>query len=110
MIDRIDLLLKEKSITRKKMSEDLGIGKNQLKKWEKGEATPNKAIIFGIADYLGTTPEYLLGETDIKEKPTGAGELSQDNKELFNLCLSLPPEKRQQAYDYLRFLASQSKE
>ena len=64
MIKKIDLLLKEKEITRKKLSEDLEIGKNQIKKWEKGEAVPNKATLFGIAYYLCTTPEYLLGATD----------------------------------------------
>lgn len=47
-----------------------------------------------IADDLNTTPEYLKGETDIKEKPTTETDdgLSQEFKSLY--C-QLTPEQRE---------------
>ncbi len=90
MIKRIDLLLKEKEITRKKLSEDLEIGKNQIKKWEKGETAPNKATLFGIAYYLCTTPDYLLGNTDSPTKEEATIVLSSDEIRLINSYRSHP--------------------
>ena len=49
-----------------------------------------------IANLLSTTPEYLKGETDQKEKPateTGSG-LSDYDSRVLAWFYSLPPEKR----------------
>lgn len=61
---------------------DVAAGRNQLK--------PDR--LAQIADILGTTPEYLRGETDIKEKPAENGELSEDDIKLLTICHQLPPE------------------
>lgn len=78
-IERVRQLLKEKGMYGKDMLADLEINKNQLTRWEKEDTVPTKAVLIAIADYLETTPEYLLGETDIKEKPVADDELSQNN-------------------------------
>lgn len=61
---------------------DVAAGRNQLK--------PDR--LAQIADILGTTPEYLRGETDIKKKPAENGELSEDDIKLLTICHQLPPE------------------
>ncbi len=68
---RLDQLLREKQITRKKFSEDIEISKNQVKRWESG-TIPNKSTINVIANYFGVTVEYLLGKTESlnEQKPT----------------------------------------
>lgn len=73
-IERVRQLLKEKGIYGKDMLADLEINKNQLTRWEKEDTVPTKAVLIAIADYLETTPEYLLGETDQKEKLSANGE------------------------------------
>lgn len=78
-IERVRQLLKEKGIYGKDMLADLEINKNQLTRWEKENTIPTKAVLIAIADYLETTPEYLLGETDIKEKPSASGEPEGSN-------------------------------
>ena len=78
-IERVRQLLKEKGMYGKDMLADLEINKNQLTRWEKEDTVPTQAVLIAIADYLETTPEYLLGETDIKEKPVADDELSQNN-------------------------------
>lgn len=66
---------------------------------------PRRATLHRIADYFGVTVEMLLsGE---KEKPTDNGELDNEILMLYN---QLPPDKRKQADDYLRFLVQNSKQ
>lgn len=67
-VERVRQLLKEKGIFAKDMLSELGINKNQLTRWEKEGTLPNRAILIAIADFLDTTPEYLIGETDVKER------------------------------------------
>lgn len=62
--DRMLLLMKEKKITKKQISADLGIGINQIKYWEKNNNYPDADVIRRIADYLGTTASYLLELVD----------------------------------------------
>lgn len=47
-----------------------------------------------IADILNTTPEYLKGETDIKEKPADLV-VSGKDKELLDLIERLTEDQRQ---------------
>lgn len=108
-IPRLFLLMKEKGITAATLSKDLRISKGNISDWKFGRAAPSTLALATLSDYLGTTPEYLLGETDIKEKPTGAGELLFDN-EIFKLYQSLSPELQKQADDYLKYLASKSQD
>ena len=50
---------------------------------------------------MNTTPEYLKGETDEKEKPTGAqaDELSEYDARVLAWFRSLPQEKRKAILD-----------
>ena len=68
-IERMLSLMQEKGITRRKMATDVGIGINQIKYWQDNGNVPNALTIEKIADRLGTTPDYLLGKTNKKEKP-----------------------------------------
>ena len=69
-IERLEQLRQEKGITRKKLLEDCKLGKNQFTYWEKNNAIPTPSVLFVLARYLKVTPEYLLGESDDKEKET----------------------------------------
>lgn len=59
------------------------------------------------ADALNTTPEYLKGETDQKEKPasTTADGLTPAGKELLQFIESLPPEKQKLALKIIKPLS-----
>ena len=106
-IKRVRQLLKEKGIYGKDMLADLEINKNQLTRWEKENTIPTKAVLIAIADYLETTPEYLLGETDIKEKLSANGELDELDNEIIRVFSSLSDEKKKAALEYLAFLKQQ---
>ncbi len=62
-----------------------------------------------IADLLNTTPEYLKGETDIKEKPSGeeAEGLSEEDRAIMELLNSLPENKKKRALRVLDLLLNE---
>lgn len=65
---RISKLLKEQNIQRKVFQEDLGFSKNAVSEWMSGFTKSYRKKLPEIAKYLNVSIEYLLGETDIKEK------------------------------------------
>lgn len=82
---------------------ELGLNKATFSNW-KDDSVPHARTLEKIADYFGVSVEMLL--SDEKEKPTDNGELDNEILMLYN---QLPPDKRKQADDYLRFLVQNSK-
>lgn len=80
---RLNELKAEKGVSQKEIRNALGMGKNSFGYWRNG-VTPNRSTQLLLAEYFGVSVEYLMGETDIKEKPaTDEGdELSQEFKSL----------------------------
>lgn len=68
-IDRIKLLAREHGIKIKYICEKLGLAETYLSNVKNGKDRMTDARLNIIADILHTTPEYLNGETDEKEKP-----------------------------------------
>ena len=64
--DQMLSLMKEKNISRKKISEDIGFGINQIKYWQTHGTTPSADVSSRIADSLGVTVDYLLGKEDAR--------------------------------------------
>ena len=63
-IEKLNALLKEKNITRAKLSEDLKFGKNQIKYWETHGNIPNGAILQKLADYFNVSADYFLSNEE----------------------------------------------
>ena len=91
LIERIDLLCKERKIRPTTAYIESGVGKNF--KSNLSVANPTLGKITLLAEYFGVAREYLLGETDKKEKPTGAGELSGKKKQIIERIKLMPDEK-----------------
>ena len=64
---RIDNELAKKNISRVKMSEDIGLPKHLVAQWKQRGTIPSADIAFKIAQYLGTTVEYLVTGTESNE-------------------------------------------
>lgn len=71
----IDLKLKEKNISARKMLLDLHLSNNLITKWKKGNV-PSMGKITAIAEYLNVPVSYLLGEVQ-------AFELLSDEEQFF---------------------------
>ena len=95
-IDRVLQLAKERGVTQAFICVRLGLARTYLADVKNGKNQLPENRLAIIADLLNTTPEYLKGETDIKEKPTGESTdgLSEYDARVLDWFHSLPPEKR----------------
>ena len=60
MVDKIKLLLKERSVAVSKFCEDVGIAKNAMSEWKSGRIKPGIDTVVKIAEYFGVSTDYLL--------------------------------------------------
>ena len=103
-IDRIKTAAKEKGVTLKFLCDKIGKRRTYIGETEiRGGTIPDSELKI-IADVLDTTPEYLRGETDKKEKPSKNGELSQMEKEMLRRLTALAPEMQDKAMEFLALL------
>ena len=90
--------IKEKRLERGWSQRDLAArmgysNHSTLAKIETGKVDLNQSKIAQFADVLGTTPSYLMGWEDKKEKPAQTDELSEKKKILMRFVESVPEEK-----------------
>ena len=69
-LTRMLSLLEQQQKQQKDLADFLGINKNNITDWKSGKSKSYNKYLYQIATYLNTTPEYLKGETDIKEIPS----------------------------------------
>ena len=107
-VDRIKSLAKYRGIKYSTIAAELGLNANFLNDIALGKCSLSAGRLERIADFLGTTPEYLRGETDEKNKPAPKNENEPivDTNELnlivqFYKCFSEEGQKElmQKAFD-----------
>ena len=95
--NRILALRKERGLTRERLAEMADISVQFFADIEKGRKTMTVTTLLKLASaLLVTTDTIVTGKKDI---------LSDVEEELWNLCVSLPPEKQKQAAKLLRAFA-----
>lgn len=93
-VDRIMELAKTQGIKLSYLAGLFGLGRTYFQDVKKRNADIPEDRLIVIAEKLHTTPEYLKGETDQKEKPvTDFG--NGPNKELLDLIEQLTEDQRQ---------------
>lgn len=63
-IERLLDLLNKRGITKNKMLSDLNLSRGSIVNWQNRGTIPSGETLLKIADYLGTTTDYLLGKSD----------------------------------------------
>lgn len=99
---RFEELIEELGIKKTFIAEKLGKSPSICQDWKRGKSQPNADQLKIVADILDTTPEYLTGETDTKEKPVPT-EDELDNI-LINLLKELTPEESAKAASFVQGL------
>ena len=66
MYNRIRDLREDRNLTQKQIAEMLGMSQTGYSKYETGENDIPTAILIKLADFYGTTTDYLLGRTNVK--------------------------------------------
>ena len=64
MYNRIRNLREDRDLTQKQIAEILGMSQTGYSKYETGENDIPTAILIKLADFYGTTTDYLLGRID----------------------------------------------
>lgn len=107
-IPRLFEVMKSKGVTAAKLSRAINISQSNVTEWKMGRATPTAGVLITIAEYLDTTPDYLLGKTDKKEKPTAEddGELSELLLELKGIITDMTENQKDALLDYAKYLKS----
>lgn len=71
-IDKIVALIKASGFTNAEIAQQLNLNQQVITDWKSGKSQSYKKYLYQLAELLNTTPEYLKGKTDKKEKPTKA--------------------------------------
>jgi transcriptional regulator with XRE-family HTH domain len=61
---RIRELRKFARLTKKQLAADLGVDRDELKQWERGEEIPPRTIREALADLFAVKADYLMGWED----------------------------------------------
>lgn len=102
--ERIKELREEKGINQLELSKMLNVHKGSVSNWENNKRTPDADMLTKIADFFNCSVDYLLGNTDVRNKTkipdlfNGPGKLkldlirdlvnpNEDNNFLFSLIL-----------------------
>ncbi len=91
--ERIFALLDSRGIEQKEFGSFLGIDPAVVSKWRKGKSTSYQKILPQIAEYLGTTVDYLLTGTEKGNPTTVSDDEAALNAELISRLCQLSPEE-----------------
>ena len=105
--ERFEALRVSRGITKRFIAQSLGRSATLVQDWKLHKSQPNEAQLAAVAQILGTTPEYLRGETD-EVSPLGAQDEElqtlleelrrrEDMRMLFKLARDASPEDVRQA-------------
>jgi repressor LexA len=65
-LDRLDMLCKEKNISKRKLEREAGLGTASTTKWKKEGSVPNQTSLEKLSEYLGVSVSYLIGESEFR--------------------------------------------
>lgn len=103
-IERIEQLAREQYISMASICKKIGVSRTYFGEAKARNRELSAERLTAIADVLGTTVEYLRGETDQKEKPTASGELSETQIKLLKEIEKLSQSDLDKLMEYLDFL------
>ena len=64
--ENIKFYRKEKGFTQEQLAEAMGVSVGAVSKWERGESSPDIAVLVEIADLFGVTLDYLVRSENIE--------------------------------------------
>lgn len=102
-MENLRILREEKGITQLRLSLEIGVAQETVSGYELGKTAPSAETLLKLADYLGTSTDYLLGRTSVRTpvaQLTVSG-FSSDELELIALYRRLKKERRAQALGFL---------
>lgn len=87
MIKNLQLLRSEKGLSQQKLAEMLNTTQQNIFKYEKTPSEPDIATLIKIADIFNVTVDYLIGNSEIKEKNAKLNAVILTEKETRHISL-----------------------
>lgn len=84
---------------------EIGFNKSTVSAWKRNGNTPNREILFKVANYFNVSIEYLMTGEEQKEKP--AIEEDSEFLQTYKKLMSLPIDARQDVIRYIDYIVSQ---
>lgn len=92
-MERLKSLRKEKDLTLEELAQKLGVTKQVLSRYERGERQADYGTLVKIADFFEVSVDYLLGHSVyFFPDMVGKAAMEDDESELLELYRRLPPE------------------
>ena len=101
-VQKIERLLEERNIQKKKMLEDLNLNINTFSVWRKRGTIPSTKVLQKIADYFGVPVSSLFDDSDTPATPV-------ELQDLISRTRNLSAEEIKELDDYLNFIISKRK-
>ena len=96
MLTNLKLLRNEKGISQQKLADKLGISQQSINKYENHNIEPEIDTLKKLADFFGTSIDYITGYTDIpyKIKAFHRNDLNTEENTLLEKFRLLPAKAR----------------
>lgn len=96
MLPNLKLLRKEKGVSQQALADALGISQQSINNYENKTIEPDIGMMKMMADYFGTTIDYLVGYADTRYpiEDSTAHYLSSDEGDLIFKYRTLTPRER----------------
>lgn len=107
-LKRVERLIKANNITKNKMLTDIGLPRNAFINWSKRGTIPSGETLQKIADYFNVSVDYLLGNTDKKNKPT-VDEDDELIKKFIDVTNTMSEADLSKVMDYIDYISSKKK-
>lgn len=107
--DNLKTARKNNQMTQKQVSDTLKISPNTYKNYEQGLREPNGDTIVALAELFNVTTDYLLGREPLPNPFADLNLSEDDEKEVMEKYMSLPPEVRAMMLDVLIQLGDAAK-
>jgi len=100
-------LREDKDLKQSEIAEIVNCTQQQYSKFETGESEPPQRVLIALAAFHGTSTDYLLGVTKIKDGVVGADVMLTDEYtagQIVSEMASLSPERRAMAVEIVMCL------
>ena len=86
MLKNLRLLRSNCSVTQKALADAIGVSQQSINKYENHSIEPDIETLIKIADFFGTSVDFLIGNTDIQRKIEKVSEfqLNEDECQLLS--------------------------
>lgn len=95
--DRIREMREDQGLNQSELAERVGTSQSTISQLEKGKRNPSYRTLQSVADALGVSVSYLLGEEELEE-------LSEEEEAFFREYRGLSEDARRQLREYSAFL------